>query len=147
MLYFAPEKESLFMKKYIFALVLLISVFSVSCSIEEPQKNPDLISKWELTEILYNDGSRSVYKPADYSETIEFLVDSKVKRSTSWCPEANVNLAEYSSEENQIIAGCGENALTLKYAVKGDLLFIYPNCVEECALKYRRIDNLVGFIK
>lgn len=118
-----------------------------ACSIEEPQRDPDLVSKWELIESLQNDGNKAIFKPVDYFETVEFLVDSRIKISSSWCPAANVNIAEYSPEEKTIIAGCGEEVLGITYTIKGDLLFIYPNCVEECALKYRRIDNLVGFVK
>ena len=114
---------------------------------EEPQRDPDLVTKWELIEILQNDGSQTVYKPAAHSETVEFRADSRVKRSTSWCPDSKVNVAEYSSDENKIHIGCGEEALSMRYAIKGDLLFIYPNCIEECALKYRRIDHLVGFVR
>lgn len=135
------------MKKSFFALLLLTLFITTACSVEEPQRDPELVSKWELTETLQNDGSQSIFKPADRTETVEFLVDSKIKRSTSWCPEANVNVAEYSTAENKILIGCGEEALSMRYTIKGDLLFIYPNCVEECALKYRRIDNLVGFVR
>lgn len=134
------------MKNIATALGLFCAFTLCSCSIEEPQRDPDLVSKWELTEVLINDGSKSVFQPAERTETVEFRVDSKVKRSTSWCPEANVNIAEYSTEGKNIIVGCGEEALTLSYAIKGDLLFIYPNCYEACALKYRRIDHLVGFV-
>lgn len=135
------------MKRLTTALLLGFMALTTACSVEEPQRDPDLVSKWELIETLQNDGSQSVFIPADRSETVEFRVDSKVKRSTSWCPEANVNVAEYSTEDKKILIGCGEEALSMRYTIKGDLLFIYPNCIEECALKYRRIDNLVGFVR
>ena len=135
------------MRRLSFALLLCLFAIANACSVEEPQRDPDLVSKWELIETLQNDGSQSVYKPANHSETVAFLVDLKVKRSTSWCTEANVNVAEYSPEESKILIGCGEEALSMNYAIKGNLLFIYPNCIEECALKYRRIDNLVGFVR
>ena len=134
------------MKNLTSALLLLCSIIFSSCSIQEPQRDPDLVSKWELMEVLINDGSKSIYKPAERKETVEFRLDSKVRRSTSWCAEAEVNIGEYSTEEKSITVGCGEAPITLRYAIKGDFLFIYPNCIEACALKYRRIDNLVGFV-
>ncbi len=134
------------MKNLTIALSFFCLILFSSCSIEEPQRDPDLVSKWELIEELVNDGSKSIYKPAERTETVEFRLDSKVKRSTSWCAESNVNIGEYSPENKSITVGCGEDELTISYAIKGDFLFIYPNCFEECALKYRRIDNLVGFV-
>lgn len=134
------------MKNLTIALTLFCSILLSSCSIQEPQRDPDLVSKWELMEELINDGSKSIFKPAERTETVEFLLDSRIKRSTSWCAEAQVNVAEYSTEDKSITVGCGETPLTLRYAIKGDFLFIYPNCFEACALKYRRIDNLVGFV-
>ena len=133
------------MKNLTIVLTLCCLIFN-SCSIEEPQRDPDLVSKWELSEVLVSDGSKSVYKPAERTETVEFRSNSEVRRSTSWCAEANVNVGEYSTADKSITVGCGDEPLTISYAIKGDFLFIYPNCFEECALKYRRIDNLVGFV-
>lgn len=118
-------------------LCLLLS----SCSVEEEEKDPNLLSEWKLIETYQSDGSQGKYLPTDRNEIVKFYLDSTIRTSSSWCSKHGTDLVEYSAEENIIVVDCEETPVQMGYEVKGNLLFIYPSCAETCVLKYIKIDS------
>ncbi len=126
------------MKKVILLVLIFVLAINVSCS-KENQGEVEVISKWELTEVLIDPGDGSgEFKQVDYIETVEFMSNSKVNISTSWCYNETVNTVEYDEISKLIFLECLQNE-TWRYEVKNGELLIYPNCVEGCINKYKKL--------
>jgi hypothetical protein len=117
-------------------LIICLSLFT-SCSKEEISEISYAGSKWKLVEVMNKGEGGKLFEKTDQNETIEFLTNSIVKNSNSWCENSKVSIVEYTSQPNDIIVNCGE-IQTITYEIDGNLLYIFPNC-EDCGKKYVRI--------
>lgn len=118
---------------YVSFLCLLLG----SCSMEEEEKDPNLLSEWKLIETYQQDQDK--YQPTDRKESIHFYADSNVKKSSPWCTKHNSSVANYSEIDNVISVACEQEPVNLHYEIKGNLLFIYSNSTETSVLKYKKI--------
>jgi hypothetical protein len=125
--------------KKVFVIALFTGLaMNLSCS-KENQDEGEIISKWELIEELYDPGDGSgVFEEVDYFESVEFLSDSKVNISTSWCYGATVKTVSYDETAKTIYLDCQQD-VTWSYELRDDNLFLYPNCVESCVKKYKSL--------
>ena len=124
------------MKKSIFPIVMVLSILLSGCF----SANEDLLveSRWKLVETRVSIGGPAEYVPVETEDYIEFLADSKVRKSNGWCGEGNETIVSYSND-GVINSNC-EGSGTLVFELEDDFLIVRnPSCIEACDYKYEKV--------
>ena len=123
--------------KKILILLCTVSLF-LACNISGDKDSIEADEKWKLIETRVSIGGAAEYSPAEYEEFIEFLADTKVRKSNGWCGEGSPTEVEYS-EEGTIFTNCNGSG-TVVFKIEGDHLILRgSNCIEACDYKYKRV--------
>lgn len=126
------------MKKVILPLVVILSILVSGCF--SPTEDSLFESRWKLVETRVSIGGPAEYVPAETEEYIEFLTDSKVRKSNGWCGEGTETVVSYS-EDGTIHTNCN-NSGTMLFEREGEFLILRnPSCIEACDYKYERVGN------
>lgn len=126
------------MKKAIILIVLVINIIFTGCF--SASEDSLIESRWKLVETRLSIGGPAEYVPAETEEYIEFLADSKVRKSNGWCGEGTQTEISYSAD-GVINTNCN-NSGTVLFEIDGDHLILRnPNCIEACDYKYKRVSG------
>ena len=124
-------------------LVILTAVGVLSsCTKNEDNKNPDLIGKWKLIEILADPGDGSgTFHSVSSNKIIEFHSNGTVTSSGSVCDmsieSASSSSGAYSLSDSTINSpSCSNSPLKIRFHKNGATLTINYPCDEACIAKY-----------
>ena len=124
------------MKKAILPFVFILSILVSGCF--SASEDSLVESRWKLVETRVSIGGPAEYVPAEAEEYIEFLNDSKVRKSNGWCGEGTQTEVSYS-EDGTILTNCNNSGAML-FEMDGDHLILRnPNCIEACDYKYEQV--------
>jgi len=124
------------MKKIL--LLLCIASSFLACDISGEKDEIKAGEKWKLIETRVSMGGPAEYVPAETEEYIEFLTDSKVRKSNGWCGEGRETIVTYS-EDGTIHTNCNNSGTRIFKFEGGFLILRNPNCIEACDYKYARV--------
>lgn len=123
--------------KKIFILFCTTTIF-LACNISGEKEGIEKGETWKLIESRVSIGGPAEYSPVDHEEFIEFLSDSKVRKSNGWCGEGSPTEVRYS-ENGTIFTNCNGSG-TIVFKKEGDHLILRsPNCIEACDYKYEKV--------
>lgn len=124
------------MKKAIIPIVLFLNILVSGCF--SATEDSFLESRWKLVETRVSIGGPAEYVPTETEEYIEFLADSKVRKSNGWCGEGIQTEVSYS-EDGTINTNCN-NSGKMVFERDGEFLILRnPNCIEACDYKYQQV--------
>ena len=132
-------------------LLLLLSfpLLTLSCNKEnfDPDRDPDLIGTWKVTEHYSDpgDGSGS-FRAVDYDRTFTFLDNGRITSDGDMCFPLNGSDEEAESQGSYDVAtgiitpDLCEFAQVFRFELEGRVLTFNFTCIEGCALRLRKLE-------
>lgn len=131
-------------------LLLLFSIpfFFFSCNKEnfDPDRNPDLLGTWKVTERYSDPGDGSGdFQDVDYDRTFTFFADGRITSDRDIClslygfaEEGEIEGA-YDVATGIITANLCEPPQEFRFALNGRQLTFSFNCIEACTVRLRKL--------
>jgi hypothetical protein len=127
-------------------VVLFSFVVIMACNKSDDNKNPDLIGKWKLIEVLADPGDGSgTFQRVTSEKIMEFHTDGNVTSNGSICDMSiesdTPRSGTYSLSDSTINSpDCQNLPLKIRFRKEGSVLIIYYPCYEACMTKYTKLE-------